>query len=123
MGSSVRRGRASLVGIAVATALHGMVSSMAAQAAEAAPAEETELEAGVVTGSHIRRTDLEKIVPITVIDEGAMESRNAVMPSDLLTSLPSVVNLPAERDPPGSSGARGDNANVNMRGPGCQRPR
>ena len=81
--------------------------------------ETTELEQVVVTGSHIRRADLEKTVPITVIDEAAMETRNAALPADLLTSLPSVVSLPQNESRLGSSGARGDNANVNMRNLGA----
>lgn len=81
--------------------------------------EEVELEAVLVTGSHIRRTELEKVVPITVIDESAMEARNAVLPAELLTSLPSVVNLPENETRLGSSGARGDNANVNLRNMGA----
>lgn len=80
---------------------------------------EEELEAVVVTGSHIQRVDMEKIVPVSVIDQAAMEARNAVMPSDLLTSLPSVVSLPQNETRLGSSGARGDNANLNMRGLGA----
>src|SRR5690606_3415386 len=78
-----------------------------------------ELEMIVVTGSHLRRTDMEKIVPVTVLGEEAMEARNAVLPVDLLTSLPSVVNLPENETRLGSSGARGDNANLNLRGMGA----
>ncbi|MEO6187118.1 MAG: TonB-dependent receptor, partial [Steroidobacteraceae bacterium] len=62
---------------------------------------------------------MEKIVPITVIDQAAMQTRNAVMPSELLTSLPSVVSLPQNESRLGSSGARGDNANVNLRNLGA----
>jgi outer membrane receptor protein involved in Fe transport len=42
-----------------------------------------------------------------------------VLPSELLTSLPSVVNLPENETRLGSSGARGDNANLNLRGLGA----
>ncbi|MBE7539213.1 MAG: TonB-dependent receptor [Opitutaceae bacterium] len=58
---------------------------------------------------------MEKIAPVTVIDRSAMEARNAVLPADLLVSLPSVVNLPENETRLGSSGARGDNANINLR--------
>jgi outer membrane receptor protein involved in Fe transport len=78
-----------------------------------------EIESVTVTGSRIRRTDVESVVPITVIGEDAMEVRNAVLPVDLLTSLPSVVNLPENETRLGSSGARGDNANVNLRNMGA----
>lgn len=73
----------------------------------------------VVTGSHIRRTDLESAVPISIINQGAMEIRNASLPVELLTSLPSVVNLPENETRLGSSGARGDNANLNLRNMGA----
>lgn len=78
-----------------------------------------ELQRYVVTGSNIARTDYEKIAPITVIDQSAIETRNAVLPVDLLTALPSVVNLPENETRLGSSGARGDNANINLRNLGA----
>jgi outer membrane receptor protein involved in Fe transport len=78
-----------------------------------------ELEQVVVTGSRIQRADLEKTIPITVINAAEMETRNAVLPAELLTSLPSVVNLPQNETRLGSSGARGDNANLNMRNLGA----
>jgi iron complex outermembrane recepter protein len=114
----VRRGRNPLVGVAVAFALYG-AHMPALHAQEAEPDSLDELEQVVVTGSNIRRTDMEKIAPITVIDEAAMETRNAVLPSELLTSLPSVVSLPQNETRLGSSGARGDNANVNLRNLGA----
>lgn len=78
-----------------------------------------ELDRFIVTGSYIQRTDFERIAPVTVLDESAMDVRNAVLPVDLLTSLPSVVNLPENETRLGSSGARGDNANINMRNLGA----
>jgi outer membrane receptor protein involved in Fe transport len=77
------------------------------------------LDTVVVTGSNIRRSDSEATVPITVLDQEAMEVRNPLLPSDMLTSLPSVVNLPENETRLGSSGARGDNANVNLRNMGA----
>jgi outer membrane receptor for ferrienterochelin and colicin len=76
-------------------------------------------EVMIVTGSNIRRADLEQTVPMTVIDQNAMEVRSALLPADLLTSLPSVVSLPENETRLGSSGARGDNANVNLRNMGA----
>lgn len=81
--------------------------------------ETVNLQQFVVTGSNIKRADMEKIAPVTVIDRSAMEARNAVLPSELLTSLPSVVNLPENETRLGSSGARGDNANINLRNLGA----
>lgn len=57
------------------------------------------------------RLDMEKVVPVTVLDLDAMTARNAQLPVDMLTSLPSVVNLPENETRLGSSGARGENAN------------
>ena len=89
-------------------------------AADPTPGESTvELQRFVVTGSNIQRLDMEKVVPITVLDEDAMTARSALLPVDLLTSLPSVVNLPENETRLGSSGARGDNANINMRNLGA----
>ena len=62
---------------------------------------------------------MEKVAPVTVIDQDAMASRQALLPVDLLTSLPSVVNLPENDTRLGSSGARGDNANINLRNLGA----
>jgi iron complex outermembrane receptor protein len=120
MIDSVPGGKLPAVRFAVAAVLYGVAGQPHAVAAEA-PAEEAmqELDMIVVTGSHIQRTEMEKIVPITVIGEAAMEARNAVLPVDLLTSLPSVVNLPENETRLGSSGARGDNANLNLRGMGA----
>ncbi len=73
------------------------------------------LEQFVVTGSNIRRLDMEKVLPVTVITKEAIEARNAFTPVDLLTSLPQVTNVPLNETQTGSSGARGDNASINLR--------
>jgi len=96
------------------------LSAQSAQAPLAATKEAAvELQRFVVTGSNIKRLDMEKIAPVTVLDQTAIELRNAVVPVDLLTSLPSVVNLPENETRLGSSGARGDNANINLRNMGA----
>ena len=77
------------------------------------------LQSFVVTGSNIKRLDMEKVVPITVLSVDAIETRNALTPVDLLTALPQVINLPENETRTGSSGARGDNANVNLRNLGA----
>jgi iron complex outermembrane receptor protein len=100
--------------------------STAAVAAEAAKApklptdeEVISLQNFVVTGSNIKRLDMEKVAPVTVLDQDAMTVRQALLPVDMLTSLPSVVNLPENETRLGSSGARGDNANINLRNLGA----
>ena len=104
------------VQVGVGVLCSSLVISVQAQVPEG---ETSEMEQVVVTGSHIQRADLEKTIPITVVDEAAIETRNASLPSELLTSLPSVVSLPQNESRLGSSGARGDNANVNMRNLGA----
>ena len=111
---------------AIAAALYGaMAAAVEAQpptpgSVDATANDESgEQDVVIVTGSNIRRANLESTVPITVIDENAMEVRNPLLPADMLTSLPSVVNLPENETRLGSSGARGDNANVNLRNMGA----
>lgn len=76
------------------------------------------LEAVSVTGSNIRRLDVEKVLPVTVITRDVMEARSAITPADLLTSLPQVTGLPLNETTQGSAGARGDISSINLRGIG-----
>lgn len=86
---------------------------------QVADRDEESLDTVVITGSNIRRANVEGVAPVTVVDESAIEVRNAFQPVDLLTALPSVVNLPENETRLGSSGARGDNANINLRNMGA----
>lgn len=99
--------------------LAAITSPAVAQEPAGAAQEAQRLDSVVVTGSNIRRTDIEEIVPITVISTEQMEVRNALLPVDLLTSLPYITNLPENETRLGSSGARGDNANINLRNMGA----
>jgi iron complex outermembrane recepter protein len=124
-----RQGRTRWAGAVSAAALMAVVSGASALAqpgpATAASGAAPGGEAGeavqtiVVTGSNIRRANLESVVPVTVLDQRAIEVRGALLPSELLTSLPSVANLPENETRLGSSGARGDNANLNLRNMGA----
>ena len=100
-----------------------LLSVAALPAATPAPAareaDPVQLQRMLVTGSNIQRVDSERSIPISVIDQAAMEVRGALLPVDLLTALPSVVNLPENETRLGSSGARGDNANLNLRNLGA----
>jgi outer membrane receptor protein involved in Fe transport len=94
----------------------------AASDAKPAPAVDADVVAMqnfVVTGSNIKRLDMEKIAPVTVLTQDSIEARNALTPVDLLTSLPQVISLPENETRTGSSGARGDNANINFRNLGA----
>lgn len=103
----------------LALCLAGAVPAWAEEDARRVDTSDGELDTVVVTGSNIRRANMEAVVPVTVIDASAIEVRNALLPADMLTSLPSVVNLPENETRLGSSGARGDNANVNLRNMGA----
>jgi outer membrane receptor protein involved in Fe transport len=95
--------------------------AQAAPATSAAkPADGTvKLEAFTVTGSNFKRLDQEKVLPVTVFNLEAMEARNALTPVEMLTALPQITNLPLNESQNGGANARGDNANVNLRGIGA----
>lgn len=76
------------------------------------------LEALSVTGSNIKRLDMEKVLPVTVMSQDAMNLRNALTPTEMLTALPQVTGVPANETRSASAGARGDNSNINLRGLG-----
>ncbi len=69
-----------------ATAAQG--ATVAAPAPEAAPAVED--DAIVVTGSRIRRPDLESASPVAVVDSQQIQSQGIVNTQDLLQKLPQV---------------------------------
>jgi len=110
-----------MVQLALSSLLMGAASGAMAQApATGAAADDApQIEEVLVTGSNIRRMINDGVVPVSVIGEEAMEVHSALLPVDLLSSLPSVVNLPENETRLGSSGARGDNANVNLRSMGA----
>ena len=108
-----------MVRLALAGLLFAAAPSLLAQSQRPTSEAEHTIEEVVVTGSLIRRTPNDGTVPVSVIGEEAMEVRAALLPVDLLTSLPSVVNLPENETRLGSSGARGDNANINLRNMGA----
>ncbi|MBI2813655.1 MAG: TonB-dependent receptor [Opitutae bacterium] len=86
-------------------------------AAPAAPEEKVvQLERFTVTGTNIRRLDQEKVLPVTVLDQQAMDARDASQASDLLTSLSQVTGLPGNETATLGATARGDNATVSLRG-------
>ena len=86
-------------------------SEPAASGGETGPVEEV-----VVTGSNLRRTDAEGVLPVTVLGQDAMNLRDALTPVEMLTALPQVTGVPASEAPRGGSGARGDISTVSLRG-------
>jgi iron complex outermembrane receptor protein len=78
--------------------------------------ETVKLEAFTVTGSNIKRMEVEKVLPVTVIDAAAIEVRDAAQPSDLIAAMPQVTGLPGNETATLGATARGDNASVSLRG-------
>lgn len=66
----------------------------------------------MVTGSIIRRADLESVVPGKVIDQGAIEVRNATLHVDFLARHPSVISLSETETRPDWLGVCGNNTNL-----------
>lgn len=99
-------------GGAIRVAQTAAPSDATASSSESAPL----VEEVVVTGSNLRRTDAEDVLPVTTLSEDQMELRNALTPVEMLSSLPQVTSSPANESPRGGAGARGDIATITMRG-------
>lgn len=97
-----------------------LAASTAANAQQAptpnAPDETIRLEAFSVTGSNIKRLEVEKVLPVTVLDQAAIEVRDASQAADLLIALPQVTGLPGNETAVAGATARGDNATISLRG-------
>ncbi len=100
----------------IATALLLLNQQAMAQTAPVPRDEAVKLEGVTVTGSNIRRFELEKFLPVTVFDAAAIEIRDAGQPSDLLQALPQVTGLPLNETATLGATARGDNASISLRG-------
>lgn len=126
LSSPLARHVASRVALAtgISLAALGLRAAEAAVSSEAAKTDGKDqdvvkLQSFVVTGSNIFRLEMEKVVPVTLLGKEAMETRNAFTPVELLTGLPQLTSLPENETRTGSSGARGDNANINLRNLGA----
>jgi outer membrane receptor protein involved in Fe transport len=102
--------------LAGAAALRAQTAPTPPPAAAAPREEAVKLEAFTVTGSNIKRLEMEKVLPVTVIDSSAIDIRDASQPSDLLTALPQVTGLPGNETATLGATARGDNASLSLRG-------
>jgi outer membrane receptor protein involved in Fe transport len=107
-----------LASIVVSTAAHSQTAPATAPApASAASGEQVvKLEAYSVTGSNIKRVDVEDVLPVTVVDASMMDIRGASEAADLLTALPEITGLPGNETASAGATARGDNATVSLRG-------
>ena len=84
--------------------------------AGAAPDEVVRLETFSVTGSHLRRTDQEMVLPVTRLGPDQFEARDASSPADLLTMVPAITGLPLNETATLGAQARGDDAAISLRG-------
>jgi outer membrane receptor protein involved in Fe transport len=109
--------------IAVATVL--LAATIRAQTAPRAPAPATGgntepqvMDAFTVTGSNIRRVDVETTLPVTVLDLEDLELRAAPTAAELLSMLPNGGVLSLTETNVLGADARGDNTALNLRGIG-----
>lgn len=77
------------------------------------------LEAYTVTGSNIKRVDMEKTLPVTIITAEEIEARDAATPMDLLAGIPFITDFPENETAVNAVAGRGDNANPALRGLGA----
>src|SRR4051812_36829740 len=113
-----------LLGIMATMPLSSSLLAQVVPEPAVAPASESDenivkMEAISVTGSNIKRMDQEKVLPVSVINTDALNTRNALTPVELLTALPQVTNVPANESTTGGAGQRGDISTVNLRGIGA----
>jgi outer membrane receptor protein involved in Fe transport len=90
-----------------------------AAARPAAPATESvKLEAFAVTGSHLRRSDVETALPVTVIDAAELDLRGAATLAELFETLGIAEPSAITELNVGPQDARGDVASIDLRGLG-----
>ncbi|GAB5486988.1 MAG: TonB-dependent receptor [Parasphingorhabdus sp.] len=74
----------------------------------------------VVTGSQIKGAKIDDVLPVTVLDEEAIETTDAASGDELFRSIPQAgqVAFNEQSTAGGVNGARGDIASINLRGLG-----
>ena len=92
------------------------VAQSAPTPSAAAKAETVVLEAFTVTGSNIKRIEVERTLPVTTIKAEQLEIYDPGQPSDMLAALPMAAGLPGNEAALATQNARGDNANISFRG-------
>lgn len=96
----------------------GLALAQTAPTPSALPAKDDplKLETFTVTGSNIRRIDLERTLPVTTVKAEQLEIFDPGQPSELLAALPMAAGLPGNEAALATQNARGDNANISFRG-------
>ena len=87
--------------------------------APAAPAKAATLQTVVVTGSHIRRVDLETASPVVTIDRAAIQASGKLTLGDLVQDLPAVTG--GNTNPQVNNGGGAGNTSIGLRGLGPNR--
>lgn len=101
-----------------AVSLHGQATPPAPEKA-APPESPLQLEAYTVTGSNIKRVDMEKTLPVAIITTEELAARDAVTPMDQLMGIPYITDFPENETSVNAVAGRGDNANPALRGLGA----
>jgi iron complex outermembrane recepter protein len=73
------------------------------------------LDAITVTGSHIRRIDEERVLPVTTYDIEDLDLRAAATPVELFEYLPQAGEMPISEEGTLGASARGDVASISVR--------
>jgi iron complex outermembrane recepter protein len=108
--------------VAVATVLAAAAMTASAQQSGAEQAEQAEqAEEVVVTGSRIKRQDLESVGPVTVMDATEIAARGITSTETLLQQLPASAGFAGNQTSAYWAGAGWGTAQVNLRGLGANR--
>lgn len=107
-----------LAALAATTAFSQAVNSSPRAGAPAPDEEVLKLDAVTVTGSNIKRLEIEKALPVSVMNQQMIELRDASTPVELMIAMPQVVNVPLNETATLGATARGDNSSVSLRGLG-----
>jgi outer membrane receptor protein involved in Fe transport len=83
-------------------------------ATAAGPAPDAELQEVVVTGSHVRRVDVETASPVLVLDNATIQQSGAVTLGDLISRIPSIAG--AATNPQVNNGGGFGESNIELRG-------
>jgi len=90
-----------------------------AQDADTAGQKSQSLDTIVVTGSNIRRVDIETSNPVVTIDRAAIQQSGKLTLGDLLQNLPAVTG--GNTNPQVNNGGGGGSSSIGLRGLGAQR--
>jgi outer membrane receptor protein involved in Fe transport len=114
--AQIRSIAAALLACAFLTLAAHAQKTAGAMEGSASSDEPIQLQTFSVTGSNIKRLDVESALPVTVLGRETMETRGASQAADLLTALPEITGLPGNETAFAGAAARGDNATISMRG-------